>query len=83
MGDVATCRLFSQAKNSRNDLFGVQSGWPVLTLGKRPKSLVDFKPNPFLCFYQDPKRHLEESVEVMMTSDIVQCLGAMLNSVVF
>ncbi|CAH3156900.1 unnamed protein product [Porites lobata] len=32
---------------------------------------------------QDPKRHLEESVEVMMTSDIVQCLGAMLNSVVF
>lgn len=30
---------------------------------------------------QDPKRHLEESVEVLMTSDIVQCLGAMLNSV--
>lgn len=46
------------------------------TLGKT-------SPNPSLCFYQDPKRHLEESVEVMMTSDIVQCLGAMLNSVVF
>ncbi|XP_015779601.1 PREDICTED: 26S proteasome non-ATPase regulatory subunit 14-like [Acropora digitifera] len=32
---------------------------------------------------QDPKRHLEENVDILMTSDIVQCLGAMLNSVVF
>ena len=69
--------LFSQAKNSRNDPFGVQSSWLVLTLDKTSNQIL-------LCiFYQDPKRHLEESVEVMMTSDIVQCLGAMLNSVVF
>merc|ERR1739848_590486 len=26
---------------------------------------------------QDPKRHLEEKVDVLMTSNIVQCLGAM------
>jgi len=32
---------------------------------------------------QDPKRHLEEHVDVLMTSSIVQCLGAMLNTVVF
>jgi 26S proteasome regulatory subunit N11 len=32
---------------------------------------------------QDPKRHLEEKVEVLMTSNIVQCLGAMLDAVVF
>jgi len=32
---------------------------------------------------QDPKRHLEEQVNVMMTSNIVQCLGAMLDTVVF
>ena len=31
----------------------------------------------------DPKRHLEEHVEVLMTSNIVQCLGAMLDTVVF
>ena len=79
----AKCRLFSEAKDPQNDPFGVQSRRLILTLGKRPKSKLDFKPNPSLCFYQDPKRHLEESVEVMMTSDIVQCLGAMLNSVVF
>ena len=32
---------------------------------------------------QDPKRHLEEKVEVVMTTNIVQCLGAMLDAVVF
>lgn len=32
---------------------------------------------------QDPKRHLEEEVDVLMTSNIVQCLGAMLSTVAF
>jgi len=32
---------------------------------------------------QDPKRHLEEQVDVLMTSNIVQCLGAMLSTVAF
>jgi len=32
---------------------------------------------------QDPKRHLEEQVDVLMTSNIVQCLGAMMHTVVF
>ncbi|XP_062435093.1 26S proteasome non-ATPase regulatory subunit 14 isoform X1 [Rhea pennata] len=32
---------------------------------------------------QDPKRHLEEHVDVLMTSNIVQCLAAMLDTVVF
>eukprot|EP00095_Tigriopus_kingsejongensis_P001530 maker-scaffold214_size254108-snap-gene-0.13 protein:Tk01530 transcript:maker-scaffold214_size254108-snap-gene-0.13-mRNA-1 annotation:"26s proteasome non-atpase regulatory subunit 14" len=32
---------------------------------------------------QDPKRHLEEKVESLMTTNIVQCLGAMLDAVVF
>ena len=32
---------------------------------------------------QDPKRHLEEEVNVVMTKNIVQCLGAMLHTVVF
>jgi len=32
---------------------------------------------------QDPKRHLEEKVETVMTSNIVQCLGAMLDAIVF
>lgn len=32
---------------------------------------------------QDPKRHLEERVSVLMTSNIVQCLGAMLHTVAF
>lgn len=32
---------------------------------------------------QDPKRHIEEKVNVLMTSNIVQCLGAMLDTVVF
>ncbi|XP_043236395.1 26S proteasome non-ATPase regulatory subunit 14 isoform X2 [Amphibalanus amphitrite] len=31
----------------------------------------------------DPKRHLEEKVGTLMTSNIVQCLGAMLDTVVF
>ncbi|PIK55749.1 26S proteasome non-ATPase regulatory subunit 14 [Apostichopus japonicus] len=31
----------------------------------------------------DPKRHLQEHVEVLMTSNIVQCIGAMLDTVVF
>ena len=32
---------------------------------------------------QDPKRHLEENVDVLMTSNIVQCMGAMVSTVVF
>lgn len=32
---------------------------------------------------QDPKRHLDEQVSVLMTENIAQCLGAMLNTVVF
>ncbi|CAD7093688.1 unnamed protein product [Hermetia illucens] len=32
---------------------------------------------------QDPKRHLEEKVDKVMQNNIVQCLGAMLDSVVF
>ena len=32
---------------------------------------------------QDPKRHLQEKVDVLMTTNIVQCLGAMLETVVF
>ena len=32
---------------------------------------------------QDPKRHLEEKVDNVMTSYIVQCLGAMLDAIVF
>lgn len=32
---------------------------------------------------QDPKRHLEEKVDVLMSANIVQCLGAMLDTVVF
>ena len=37
----------------------------------------------FCLFIQDPKRHLEEKVDVLMTTNIVQCLGAMLDTVVF
>lgn len=32
---------------------------------------------------QDPKRHLEEKVDALMQNNIVQCLGAMLDTVVF
>eukprot|EP00123_Amoebidium_parasiticum_P014805 comp22651_c0_seq1/m.34917 comp22651_c0_seq1/g.34917 ORF comp22651_c0_seq1/g.34917 comp22651_c0_seq1/m.34917 type:complete len:311 (-) comp22651_c0_seq1:46-978(-) len=32
---------------------------------------------------QDPKRHLEEQVTVLMTTNIAQCLGSMINTVVF
>ncbi|KAH6561900.1 hypothetical protein BASA50_002088 [Batrachochytrium salamandrivorans] len=32
---------------------------------------------------QDPKRHLEEKVEASMSSNIVQCLGSMLDAVSF
>ncbi|XP_076362105.1 regulatory particle non-ATPase 11 isoform X2 [Tachypleus tridentatus] len=32
---------------------------------------------------KDPKRHLEENVDVLMTSNIVQCLGSMLDTVIF
>lgn len=32
---------------------------------------------------QDPKRHLEENVDVLMNNNIVQCLGAMISNVVF
>jgi len=31
----------------------------------------------------DPKRHLEEKVDVLMTNNVVQCLGAMLDTIVF
>lgn len=31
----------------------------------------------------DPKRHLEEKVDIVMTTNIVQCLGAMIDAVVF
>ena len=32
---------------------------------------------------QDPKRHLEAKVDVLMSSNIMQCLGAMLDTVIF
>jgi|ERR1712000_72171 len=32
---------------------------------------------------QDPKRHLQEKVSVLMSDNITQCLGAMVDSVVF
>lgn len=32
---------------------------------------------------QDPKRHLEAKVDVLMASNLVQCLGAMLDTVIF
>ena len=32
---------------------------------------------------QDPKRHLEEKVDGVLTSNITQSLGAMLDTVVF
>lgn len=32
---------------------------------------------------QDPKRHLEEKVSHLMSSNIVQCLGAMVDNTVF
>lgn len=32
---------------------------------------------------QDPKRHLEEKCGILMSTNIVQCLGAMLDAVVF
>lgn len=32
---------------------------------------------------QDPKRHLEEKVESLMTRNIVQCLGTMIDTVSF
>lgn len=32
---------------------------------------------------QDPKRHLEEKVDLLMSSNIMQCLGAMLDTVIF
>lgn len=54
-----------------------------------PKCLRHFMANLELCFHlhvlylQDPKRHLEEHVDVLMTSNIVQCLAAMLDTVVF
>ncbi|WAR16672.1 PSDE-like protein [Mya arenaria] len=34
-------------------------------------------------YHKDPKRHLEEHVDVLMTENITQCLGAMLHTVVF
>ena len=37
----------------------------------------------YFLLFQDPKRHLEEHVDVLMASNIVQCLGAMLHTVVF
>jgi len=32
---------------------------------------------------QDPKRHLEENVDALMTSNIVQCIAAMMSLVIF
>jgi 26S proteasome regulatory subunit N11 len=32
---------------------------------------------------QDPKRHLQEKIDVLMTSNIFQCLAAMVGTVVF
>ena len=32
---------------------------------------------------QDPKKHLEDQVQASMTSNIVQCLGSMLDTVSF
>lgn len=32
---------------------------------------------------QDPKRHLEENVDVLMNNNIVQCLGAMISNEIF
>lgn len=32
---------------------------------------------------QDPKRHLEEKVDTLMSANIIQCLGSMLDTVVF
>lgn len=32
---------------------------------------------------QDPKRHLEEDVDKLMTNNITQCLGSMIDTVVF
>ena len=31
----------------------------------------------------DPKRHLEDKVDLLMTTNIIQCLGAMLDTVIF
>ncbi|KAA0203614.1 hypothetical protein HAZT_HAZT010621 [Hyalella azteca] len=31
----------------------------------------------------DPKRHLEDKVDLLMTENVVQCLGAMLDTVIF
>ena len=36
-----------------------------------------------LSLSQDPKRHLEEKVEGVLTTNITQSLGAMLDTVVF
>ena len=32
---------------------------------------------------RDPKRHLEEHVDLLMTNNITQCLGSMLSTVTF
>jgi len=32
---------------------------------------------------QDPKKHLKESVDLMMSSNIGQCLGAMIDTIIF
>lgn len=32
---------------------------------------------------QDPKRHLEEKVGSLMSGNIVQCLGAMVDTTIF
>jgi 26S proteasome regulatory subunit N11 len=32
---------------------------------------------------QDPKRHLEENVDALMTSNIVQCIATMMSLVIF
>ena len=32
---------------------------------------------------QDPKKHLKDSVDSMMASNISQCLGAMIDTIIF
>lgn len=63
----------------------------MATICRKKKLWVNFMTNLELVFLfhlyvlylQDPKRHLEEHVDVLMTSNIVQCLAAMLDTVVF
>ena len=55
----------------------------LLTLQPSITNALKFTHNILSILFQDPKRHLEESVDSLMTSNIVQCLGAMLDTVTF